>query len=112
MTKLQHKNLSLSKWGKLSFLEQVANIGSEVERTLNWREKGNEKYAKLAFVRSLELFDLTFNSRLTNSQYKELARAKEAWIDFGFFDNTYCTTSKQWKKYFTDLLIALRLKNK
>jgi len=34
---IQHKELAAGRWNKLSFVEQMANVGSEVERTINWR---------------------------------------------------------------------------
>ena len=50
----QHQQLAEGRWNKLSFLEQMANVGSEVERTLRWKEKGNSRYSQLAFFRALE----------------------------------------------------------
>jgi len=35
----QHKELASGRWEKLTFLEQMANMGSEVERALNWQKK-------------------------------------------------------------------------
>lgn len=57
--KIQHKKLASGSWNKLTFIEQMANIGSEVERTISWKNKGNTEYSKMAFVRALELLDLT-----------------------------------------------------
>jgi len=57
--KYQHKNLAAGRWEQLSFLEQMANIGSEVERALNWKTKKNNAYCVLAVERALELLDLT-----------------------------------------------------
>lgn len=105
----QHKSLAKGRWKKLSFLEQVANIGSEVERTIAWKEKGNKEYSQKAFERSLELFDLTLNSDLTYPQRKELARTREAWVDFVAYENTYGTTKDIWRKYFTQMLVLYKL---
>ena len=33
-----------NRWQKLSFFEQMANIGSEVERAINWRGKDNDLF--------------------------------------------------------------------
>jgi hypothetical protein len=40
----QHKNLAAGKWNSLAFFEQMANVGSEVERAIIWREKGTCKF--------------------------------------------------------------------
>lgn len=43
----------------MDFISQMANIGSEVGRTLKWKQKGNTTLAQNAFIRALDLFDLT-----------------------------------------------------
>ena len=40
---MQHKTLEDGRWANMPFIEQMANIGSEISRTANWKEKGNEK---------------------------------------------------------------------
>ena len=40
----QHKDLAEGRWANLSFFEQMANVGSEVERAISWRKKNNEEY--------------------------------------------------------------------
>ena len=106
----QHKLQSNGKWNSRSFLEQMANIGSEVERTISWKKKGNDEYSEKAFEHSLELFDLTLNAKnLTPSQTKEVARAREMWVDFIKYDNEYNCTDKHWRDYFLQLLILYKM---
>jgi len=38
---IQHKELAEGRWKDLSLCEQMANIGSEVSRTIKWKEKQN-----------------------------------------------------------------------
>jgi len=45
---VQHSELAAGRWVTLSFIEQMANVGSEVERARKWREKGNSDYSRLA----------------------------------------------------------------
>ena len=47
------------RWRTLSLTEQMANIGSEVGRTAKWLSKGKADLAEGAFIRALDLFDLT-----------------------------------------------------
>ncbi len=96
----QHKNLALGDWHKLSLLLQMANLGSEVMRALHWRTKGNDAYARAAFERSLELFDLTAADPKNINRLKEVLRAREIWVDFFAYDNIYNSTNLQWEKYF------------
>jgi hypothetical protein len=109
MKNIQHKNLANGRWQEMPFLEQMANIGSEVYRALKWKGKNN-KYARSAFLRSLELFDLTKESKLTFPQYKELTRMREIWVDYFEYDNKYNSTAESINRYFTYLTIAYKNK--
>lgn len=53
-----HRELAAGRWFELPLVEQLANIGSEVERTISWRGR-NAKNSEKAFERGLELLDLT-----------------------------------------------------
>lgn len=108
MKNIQHKNLANGEWNKKPLLEQMANIGSEVYRAVNWKEKGNIEYSNKAFNRSLELFDLTKESSLTYSQLKELLRMRELWIDYFVYENEYNSTKDFFNSYFKYLTIASR----
>jgi hypothetical protein len=37
----------------------MANTGSEVERALSWKQRGNAEFSTRAIERALELLDLT-----------------------------------------------------
>jgi len=100
MSKLDPSSAKLSaSWSRLSLIEQMANIGSEVFRALKWRHKNNA-YANLANDRALELFDLTKSKTIQFPALKELCRARELWLDYFVGDNQYRQTSKQWENYF------------
>ena len=103
----QHKDLAAGRWGNLSFVEQMANIGSEVERALNWRKR-NLVYFKKAFERSLELLDLTLESADRPSMLKELARLREAMVDYFFGTNQFMSTDASWRRYFSPFAYAAR----
>ncbi|MBI4308760.1 MAG: hypothetical protein HY591_00360 [Candidatus Omnitrophica bacterium] len=105
---LQHKSLAQGRWGQLSFLEQMANIGGEVERALNWRAKNNASYADLAFERSLELLDMALDNPGNITQLKELARVREALVDYFFGTNEYKSTEALWRSYFLCFTYAAR----
>ncbi len=95
-------------WEKKPLVEQLANIGSEVERAIRWRKKGNSAYAQLAFERALELIDLTLEKKLAFSTAKELARAREALVDDFVGENTYHSTDESWQRYFGAFTWAAR----
>jgi hypothetical protein len=104
----QHKNLAAGRWNKLSFIEQMANIGSEVERALNWQAKHNAAYAQKAFERSLELIDLTLDSAKGFPRLKEVARLREAIAGYFSGDNQFQFTDASLRKYFLNFAFAVR----
>ena len=97
--KYQHKHLAGGRWLELSLPKQLANIGSEVERTMSWRRK-NGDYSNRAFERALELLDLTLADPKNKMRLKEVARLREALVDYFKFDNQYHSSDKLWKNYF------------
>lgn len=104
----QHKNAAQGRWFEFSLLEQMANVGSEVIRTITWKNKGNQEYARMAFERALELFDLTMADPKNLHRLKEVARAREVFVDFFDNNNTYGTTDESWQKYFYAFNYAAR----
>lgn len=66
----QHKALAAGRWQQFSLAEQMAHVGSEVERA-----KG---YPRL----------------------RELARVREALVDDFFGTNEYRSTDALWRRYF------------
>jgi hypothetical protein len=104
----QHKDLASGRWGQLSFLDQMANIGSDVERALNWRAKGNLAYSQKAFERALELLDLTLESATVAAHLKELARLREVMADYFVGTNQFGSTDASWRRYFLPFAYAAR----
>jgi hypothetical protein len=96
----KHKALAAGRWDRFPFIQQMANIGSEVERALNWQDKGNRIYCQKAFERALELLNLTIENQTIPSHLKELTRLREAIIDYFFGTNQFMSTNESWKKYF------------
>lgn len=104
----QHKDLAAGRWNKMSFSEQMANVGSEVERALNWQVKNNSAYCQKAFERGLELLDLTLEGVTSFARLKELTRLREAVVDYFFGNNQFKSTEALWRKYFSCFTYAAR----
>jgi len=103
-----HQNLQKGNWNKLSLIEQMANIGSEISRTINWKKKSPPD-AQKAFYRALELFEFTLNDSKNKNRLKEICRAKEMLIDWYLGNLQYQSTDKDWQKYFFQFNLAARL---
>ncbi len=103
-----HKDLADGRWRELTFFEQMANVGSEVERTIKWRDQ-NEEYSRNAFDRCLELLDLTIADPKNRTARRELCRVREALVDYFMYDNDYGSSDKLWQNYFYGFNYAARL---
>lgn len=107
----QHQKLASGGWEKLNFFEQMANIGSEVERSIAWKNKNkgtlvsrsaqnNDLYSQKAIERAFELLNLTIASQQKQKRLKELTRLREVLVDYFFGQNQYSSTNELWQKYF------------
>ncbi|MBU1130561.1 hypothetical protein KJ840_00290 [Patescibacteria group bacterium] len=104
-----HKEMAAGRWFEFSLMEQLANVGSEIERTINWRNKGDMKYSNNAFERGLELLDLTIADKKNSGRLKELTRLREVLVDYFFGDNQYSSSDRLWQKYFYYYNYAARI---
>jgi hypothetical protein len=87
----------------------MANVGSEVERAIRWKEKGNASYSEQAFFRALELLDFTLDDPKNRRRgLKEIARVREALVDFFAGNNAFHSSASDWSKYFLSFAFAAR----
>jgi hypothetical protein len=106
---MQHKQLANGHWQDFTLIEQLANIGSEIGRTISWRTSHYGK-PREAFERALELIDLTIADPKNKSRLSEICRVREALNDWFFGINAYNTTDEQWQNYFYQFGYAARNK--
>ena len=100
VTRMQHKNLTKNRWEKMNFVEQMANIGSEISRANHWRKKNNTEYSNNAVNRAIELINLTIDSISVKSHFKEVTRLREAIYDYYYGNNEFSSSDFLWQKYF------------
>lgn len=106
-----HQDLAAGKWKRLNFATQMANIGSEIERTISWKCKGNKPYSQRSFYRALELLDLTIDGFHVFSGLRELTRLRETLVDYFTGTNNYSSTDDSWRKYFYAFNFVARKQN-
>lgn len=104
---MQHKQLSEGRWFSLSFFEQMANIGSEVERAISWKKR-NEDYSYKSADRALELLYLSIDDKKNLTKLKELVRVYENLADYFYGENIYGSSDELWQKYFYNFAYAVR----
>lgn len=95
-----HRELAAGRWRDFSLVEQMANVGSEVERALGWASRDNREFSGRALERGLELLGLTIADPRHRHRLKELTRVREALVDYFLGDNHYASTADAWHRYF------------
>lgn len=90
-------------------MEQLAHVGSEVERAIRAHASGNHSRFDGALTRALELFDLTAaDERWRGPQLREILRAREEFCRL-FFDQTVSSESARGlSRYFLAFAVAAR----
>lgn len=105
-----HADLAAGGWKKYTLFEQLGNVGSDVDRAIRWKQKGNEEYFRASFDRALELMDLTIQDCRWKKQLKELCRARDSICDYFYGGNNYHSTADSLSKYFYHFALAARAK--
>lgn len=104
-----HTSLAAGRWQTLTLMQQLGNIGSEVERSLRARESGDaERFARAA-DRMLELLDLTIQDPRNRTRLKEPLRIREVVCDYFFGSNSFAITADQLRKDFLAYGVAARM---
>jgi hypothetical protein len=90
-------------------MEQMAHVGSEVERAIRAHESGKPARFDSALARALELFDLTAaDKRWRLHRRREILRAREEFCRL-FFDDTVSPSSADGlRRYFLAFAVAAR----
>ena len=93
-----HLELAKESWFKLSLIEQMANIGSEVSRAL--KAQNNQTRFWGAVCRALDLFYLTVEDPRWKGRRKEILRARELFSAAALGSDEYKTSLEDLDKYF------------
>lgn len=103
----QHKELANGGWGKLSLVEQLGNIGSEISRARNWQNKDRVQFENAVF-RALELIDLTLTDPRWRNRLKEIARLREVICDAYLGGKEYGSNFEDLLPYFDQFALVAR----
>jgi len=103
----QHAQLAAGQWQTMSLVEQLANVGSDVARAHRWQGKDPQLCEK-AFVRALELLDLTIGDARWKGRKKELTRVRELLCDAMLGGKEYNTDLAGLDRYFYPFAVAAR----
>jgi hypothetical protein len=104
-----HVELADGGWARLALLEQMAHIGSEVERAIRAHESGRSQRFDQALNRALELFDLTAaDSRWSGPRCREILRAREEFCRLFFDEEVPPGAASGLRRYFLHFAVAAR----
>jgi hypothetical protein len=104
-----HPSLAAGRWQTLTLMEQLGNVGSEVERALRAHAQGRTDRFEHALDRALELFDLTATDpRWKLPQRREILRAREQFCRVFFDETAEPDLGDYLRKYFLQFAVAAR----
>jgi hypothetical protein len=107
---ISHKEMAAGGWFKYDLMEQLANIGMDIERTIRYKNAGRPEDSQAAFWRALELIDLTIADPKNRKRLKEIVLARELLVDHFAYDNEWKTTDESWQSYFFDFNYAVAIR--
>ena len=97
------------RWHTYTLMEQLAHVGSEVERTIRAFEAGRKDRFELALARALELFDFTAaDERWRGTRCREILRAREEFCRLFFDDAVPHDSAAGLRRYFLMFAVAAR----
>lgn len=98
-----------ARWSSFSLMEQLAHVGSEVERAIRAHEAGNHTRFDSALARALELFDFTAaDPRWRGPRLREILRAREEFCRLFFDEAVSLDSAVGLRRYFLAFAIAAR----
>jgi S-adenosylmethionine:diacylglycerol 3-amino-3-carboxypropyl transferase len=104
-----HATLAAGRWATLTLAEQLANVGSEVDRAVTaWGARRMDRFER-ALARALELFDLTAaDPRCRGHRRREILRAREESCRLFFDDEVPSDAVRTLQKYFLQFALLAR----
>lgn len=107
-----HSSLAAGRWRTLSLMEQLGNVGSEVDRAIRAHANGRVDRFERALDRALELFDLTATDpRWPLHRRREILRAREQFCRVFYDDTAEPDLGTYLTKYFLQFATAARLRS-
>ena len=108
--RILHKHAAADTWNRLELVEQLGNVGSEVDRAIRFHMAGRMSRFEGALERALELFDLTAaDPRWRGHRCQEILRAREEFCRLFFDPDVPPRSAEGLRKYFYGFARAARM---
>lgn len=96
-------------WNTRPLVDQLAHVGSEVDRAIRAHAAGNDVRFDSALSRALELFDLTAaDERWRGARRREILRARSEFCRLFFDDSVAPDSAAGLSRYFQQFATAAR----
>ncbi|HKV51472.1 MAG TPA: hypothetical protein VJO52_09745 [Gemmatimonadaceae bacterium] len=96
------------RWHTLTLMDQLAHVGSEVDRAIRANAAGNTRRFDGALARALELFDLTAaDERWRGPRRRKILRARSEFCRL-FYETVAADSAIGLSRYFLAFAIAAR----
>lgn len=104
-----HAELAAGRWRAFTLAEQLAHVGSEVDRAIvAWEAQRPDRFEK-ALARALELFDLTArDDRWRGHRRREILRSREEFCRLFFEDHPPSGAARTLRDYFLRFAVLAR----
>lgn len=105
----RHAGLAAGGWTTLTLAEQLANVGSEVDRAIRaWEARRSDRFDQ-ALARALELFDLTAgDARWRGHRRREILRSREEFCRLFFEEDVPAGAAHTLSAYFLKFAMLAR----
>lgn len=88
------------RWFAMPVGMQISNIGSEVGRAINWKNKNDYPKMMSFYKKAIDLLNLTKQDPKNQNRLGELDFCTEELEDYFEGENYYNTTDEMLKKYY------------
>lgn len=107
---MNNYKINRKRWGQMTILEQMGNIGSEVGRAIAAKRHNDDERMDSSIYRALDLFDATTEFLVANKspRTKEVLRARDQFLSL-FYNNTF-EDADNIENYFMQYALAARNK--
>ncbi|MDO4960606.1 MAG: hypothetical protein Q4E57_01940 [Eubacteriales bacterium] len=100
-------NSIVNKWYDMPVSVQISNIGSEVNRAISWKNKGNIDRQKSFCDKAISFLELSISDPKNKHRMGEFTSCIEELADYFKGENVYQTTDEVLIKYYDAFLYKL-----
>lgn len=95
------------RWFEMPVWMQISNIGSEVERAIKWKKRGDEKKAANFCNKAIDFWRMSEADPKNKHRIREFQCAIDELADFFLGENLYQTTEETLTRYYDAFLNRL-----